>query len=208
MPLMQTARLNSRSPSSSATCQIAHKHTCPVTTQIARSRSLTCSEESSLTNHDSMGVRFARFIDGQVAACDNEACPIRSLASVSGRVPDWADARADRRSTANRGKLSGRGCRTRTIQWQEGKFIDRGQYGRVAPSIGPRRAGVRCQISRPVASQSGPFACPCQPSGPKRPSWRVNKPVRPSWQSAPAGPSTQAPERSLAPGKQRSGRIN
>ncbi len=26
--------------------------------------------------------------------------------------------------------------------------------------------GAPCQISRPVANQSGPFACPCQPSGP------------------------------------------
>src|SRR5690242_9090657 len=26
---------------------------------------------------------------------------------------------------------------------------------------------VLCQISRPVASQSGPFACPCQPSDPE-----------------------------------------
>jgi hypothetical protein len=34
---------------------------CPVTTQIARSSSLTCTEESSLTIHGGQGARFARF---------------------------------------------------------------------------------------------------------------------------------------------------
>jgi len=34
---------------------------CPVTAQIARSSSLTCTEESSLTIHGGQGARFARF---------------------------------------------------------------------------------------------------------------------------------------------------
>ena len=36
-------------------------HQCPVTTQIARSSSLTCTEESSLTIHGGQDARFARF---------------------------------------------------------------------------------------------------------------------------------------------------
>jgi len=37
-----------------------------------------------------------------------------------------------------------------------------------------RSAGVPCQIGQSVASRSGPFTFPCQPSGPKRLGWRVS----------------------------------
>jgi hypothetical protein len=151
-------------------CSPAHNYTsCPVTTQIARSRSLTCSEESLLTTRDSKGVRFTRFIGGQVAACDNEACPVRSLASVSGRLPDCTDARAGRRSTVNRGKLIGRGCRTRTIQWQEGKFIDRG-HELATPAL------RQCRMSLSVPDKS---AC-CQSIRPVRASLSTIQPEAPS----------------------------
>ena len=44
---------------------------------------------------------------------------------------------------------------------------------------------VPCQISRPVASQSGPFACPCQPSGPKCPALPRVSPATTLWTRMP-----------------------
>jgi hypothetical protein len=49
---------------------------CPVTTQIARSRSLTCSEESSLTSCGGRGDRFVRF--GVAIHQASAACVVRS----------------------------------------------------------------------------------------------------------------------------------
>jgi hypothetical protein len=82
-------------------------------------------------------------------------------------------------------------------------------YGHATPAHRQNSVpDVPCQISRPVASQSGPFACPCQRSGPKRSQLARQQPAWPPSHPEPAVLPTRALERSLAAGQPRSGRIN
>ena len=60
------------------------------------------------------------------------------------------------------------------------------------------------QISRPVASQSGPFACPCQPSGPLASG--TGTAVSPVTTLCGSMPSVRVPQRRLITAK-RSGRV-
>ena len=76
--------------------------------------------------------------------------------------PQPASGRTAAELAANRGSYS-KGQRMPDEQ----DPMTKGKY--VAPDTRPARAGVPCQISRSVANQSGPFACPCHHPIRKRP---------------------------------------
>jgi hypothetical protein len=61
-------------------------HYCPVTSKIPQRMPLTCKEESILSIFGRHRVRFDRFADRSGTSCDNEVCPLASLADRLGRL--------------------------------------------------------------------------------------------------------------------------